>query len=119
MVKTKTVTVSEGECLGPIDWDYDFRPHFNCYCETENNKDKRCERYKEMLKKLEQNPEKYQATTDGGYPRCGWSDVVKVGMYDGWPYWRPVPSVLMVDSVLGGAHWHSFNSISDIREKES
>lgn len=105
-MKTYTQTVREGEYLGPIDWDYNFEQHID---------DKeRLEKQKEKLKILENNVEKYKATVDGGWPRCGWGTVLKVGMYDGWPYWRPVPSVLISGNY--GAEWHSFSMITSIKE---
>jgi hypothetical protein len=36
-MKTRMVEERIGEMLGPIDWSYDFRPHFSNYCIT--NKD--------------------------------------------------------------------------------
>lgn len=72
--------------------------------------------YKAHHKAVEENPDKYQTTTDGGWPRCGWKDVLEVGMYDGWPYWKLVPSVLMKNWM--GASWHSFSSITSIRKKK-
>lgn len=51
-----------------------------------------------------------RVTTDGGWPRCGWGDVLDVGMYDGWPYWKPVPSVYS-RGPLGG-EWHCFSMLS-------
>ena len=53
-----------------------------------------------------------RATTCGGWPRIGYREVLYVGMYDGWPYWRPVPSVL-IRGVLGGAEWHAFSMVTD------
>jgi hypothetical protein len=35
-------------------------------------------------------------------------------MYDGWPFWRPVPSVLIAGPF--GAEWHWFGAISEIRQ---
>lgn len=52
-----------------------------------------------------------KATTDGGWPRFGWKRVLDVGMYDGWPYWRPFPSVLLGGPF--GSEWHSYNSLTD------
>jgi hypothetical protein len=112
-MKYKTVTVREGEYLGSVDWNYDFMSHFKDYC---CDKELHCEEAVAKLKILAENPDKYQATVDGGIPRVGWGDVVQVGMYDGWPYWRPVPSVC-IKTWTGGHEWHSFDSITDIREK--
>ena len=112
-MKTYQVTKREGEYLGPVDWSYNFLQHFDCYCTDDIGKQKACDRQIEVLRKLLSGPE-WEATTYGGWPRCGWGEVLKVGMYDGWPYWKPVPSVLTT-SVLGGGEWHPFCNITDIR----
>ena len=39
-------------------------------------------------------------------------EVLDVGMYDGWPYWKPVPSVF-TRSALGGGEWHCFAMLTD------
>jgi len=111
-MKTKTVTVHEGELLGPVDWSYDFCQHFNGYGANEARTQAACDKAVENLRALAANPAGYEATTDGGWPRVGWHPVIAVGMYDGWPYWKPTPSVMLA-GVLG-PEWHSFCSITDI-----
>lgn len=113
-MRLETQTVRVGELLGPVDWTYDFRKHFDsCVCSNEA-RDEFCSRAIATLRLLADNPGKYEATTDGGIPRCGWGKVLDVGMYDGWPYWRPTPSV-RIDG-WAGSSWHSFCGITDIRE---
>jgi len=112
-MRTVTRTERVGELLGPIDWSYDFRKHFDNVCSPDAVRDEMCEKSKERLRLL-LNGEEWEATTYGGWPRCGWGLVVHIGMYDGWPYWRPVPSVAIV-STLGGVEWHPFHSITNIR----
>lgn len=68
----------------------------------------------DALKAAEQSPDKYQATTDGGWPRCGWGRVLRVIMYDGWPYWRPTPTVVCAS--WHGVEYHAINSLSEICE---
>lgn len=111
-MKTYTTTVREGEYLGPVDWDYDFTSH--------RMDSEEITRYTEMLRTLVDGldrEEEWLATTDGGWPRVGWNTVLRVGMYDGWPHWRPVPSVLKMGPL--GPEWHPFYSISEIRQKKS
>lgn len=108
-MRVETRTVCIGERMGDIDWSYDFRKHFDCYCTTDEQRDKRCEEAKAMLRELEEAHREgraFQATTYGGWPRCGWGPVTDVGMYDGWPYWKPVPSVRI------GSEWTCFSSIT-------
>lgn len=75
-----------GEWLGPIDWSYDFYKYSSV-------NEKSIQRRIDMLKTLEENPDRYEATTDGGVPKIGWGKVVKIGMFDGWPYWEPTPFI--------------------------
>lgn len=92
-MKTITRTERVGEWLGPVDWTYDFRSHFDNYCTSDAGRDAECAKQMERLRKLVAEPDRYEVTTYGGWPRCGWGPIVRVGMYDGWPYWRPVPTV--------------------------
>lgn len=110
-MRTETRTVRVGEYLGPVDWDYDFEEHG--WDRTGAFNPELIPGRVEMLRKLAENPDGYEATTDGGWPRVGWGRVGRVGMYDGWPYWKPTPSV-WIESHLGGS-WHSWLSVSDIR----
>lgn len=117
-MKTYTVTKRVGELLGPIDWNFDFRefykPLYNCG--TPESHERMFQRAMTILRLLEESPDKYEATTDGGWPRCGWGRTIHIGMYDGWPYWRPIPSVFITSPFDGG--WHSFSCITDIRIKD-
>lgn len=42
--------------------------------------------------------------------------VLDVGMYDGWPFWSPVPSVL-TDGPLGVGDWHPFYDVSAVQKQ--
>lgn len=54
-------------------------------------------------------------TDDGGWPRCGWKPVLKVGMASQWPYWTPRPVVACTGTF--GVEWMDFNSISGVEVK--
>ena len=110
-MKTRMVKIREGEYLGKVDWAYDFSAHDWDHGGGTNPISIRDAVMK--LKFLEYHVGKWQATVDGGMPRCGCGDVIAVGMYDGWPYWRPVPSFQI--STQLGPEWHSFCMLSDIR----
>jgi hypothetical protein len=111
-VKYKTVTVREGEYLGPVDWNYDFHQHaWDHKAGRGGINPETVTRGVNLLLQLTDG-RRWQATTDGGIPRCGYGAVLEVGMYDGWPYWKPVPSVL-INGFLG-ASWHPCWALTDI-----
>jgi hypothetical protein len=109
-MRYETVTNRIGEYLGPIDWNYDFAQHN--WGPNHGGINPELSRKLDWLRELEANPQHYQATTDGGWPKIGWKRVVQVGMYDGWPFWKPVPSVQIAGTL--GCEWHSWYSITAI-----
>lgn len=119
-MRTETRTVRIGERVGDIDWTYNFRQHFDNLGSSEERRDEACEEAKELLRRMEaahKEGREIRATTDGGWPRFGLYKVIDVGMYDGWPYWRPVPSVLTLGPL--GTEWHSFCSITTVEDVPS
>lgn len=112
-MKYRTVTERVGELLGPVDWSYGFRTHFDGYCTDAAGRDVICKQHVDRLRKIVENKDDYEVTTYGGWPRCGWGIVIAVGMYDGWPYWKPVPSVLFRSTI--GSEWTGFANITNIR----
>lgn len=113
-MKTITRTERVGEWLGPVDWSYNFRQHFDSMGCSDKGRDEECEKIKERLRKIEAEPDRYEVTTYGGWPRCGWGPVIKVGMFDGWPYWKPVPSVAY--RTFLGMEETCFRNITNIRD---
>jgi hypothetical protein len=69
----------------------------------------------EMLREMAANPQGFQVTTDGGWPRMGWKKVLLVCIYDGWPYWKPGPA-LLVSGALGG-EWYWFDSLTGVERR--
>lgn len=108
-MKTRWVEERIGEWLGPVDWSYDFDQHswdrgtgtVNPKCINEG---------REVLRRMEAEP--------GGWRYCpsGWStfDVVHVGMYDGWPFWKPTPAIGYIGP-LGGVEVAFFYNLSEHR----
>jgi hypothetical protein len=115
-MRTRTVIERIGELLGPVDWSYDFRSHFNTLCTNDAGRDEACEKAKERLRLISESPGKYRVSTYGGWPRI-WQDIVSVGMYDGWPYWKPTPFVCSHSTL--GCEWHSFSMITNILNRET
>lgn len=107
-MKTRTVVERIGENMGPIDWAYDFRSHFKNYCTSDANRDATCERAKGLLRQL---------CDDGQWEACcgSWNfqRVIDVGMYDGWPYWKPTPAVCVSGPL--GSEWQFFYDLTAVR----
>ena len=100
-MRYETRTERVGEFLGPVNWDFDF-----------DTDDERVQRLRDIEAGIARG-ENWEATTDGGVPRVGWGEVLAVGMYDGWPYWRPMPSVLIAGQF--GGEWSSWMAVTDAR----
>ena len=100
-MKYRTETVREGEELGPVDWSHPMVGESRIP-EAE-------------LREIAEHPERWEATTDGGWPRFGWRQVERLAMYDGWPYWRPHPVFVVSGGPLGGVERHSFASVMEAR----
>ena len=113
-MRYKTVEVREGEMLGPVDWGYDFRQHFNNLCSPDAYKDQRCAESVERLRKVADNPDAFLVVTSYADKQ---REVYAVGMYDGWPYWRPVPALLVGGTL--GPEWHFFYDLYEVIPKPS
>jgi hypothetical protein len=117
-MRTRMVEEREGEYLGPVDWSYDFTQH-DWHGASGGVNPAVTASATELLRKIEGGiaaGEEWWATTDGGWPRCGWKRVVQVGMYDGWPFWRPTPSLLL--SGMFGGEWASWYNITEAERRE-
>ena len=113
-MRYETVTQRIGEYLGPIDWSYDFTKHD--WGPSRGGVNPQVSRTRiELLRTLEANPAAYIATTDGGSPKVGWKQVLAVGMYDGWPFWSPTPSVQIAGML--SVEWHPWYSITAIEKR--
>jgi hypothetical protein len=114
-MKYETVVQRIGEDMGPINWSYDFRSHFDCYCTDDAGRDRICAEHVERLRQIAAEPSAWLASTDGGSPKCGYFPVINVCMYDGWPYFRPTPFVRTMGPL--GPEWHCFSTITAIMRK--
>lgn len=84
-MRTETITVRVGEDCGPIDWSHDLA------------KDR-----PQTWRDAEASPVDF---TYGDYER----PIIRVCMYDGWPYWRPMPAISYLGP-LNCVEWAFFNS---------
>lgn len=98
-----------GENLGPIDWSYDFTSHdWSSGLGGVNPEVSRdgAARLREVEAALSQG-QRVTVMMHQNY-----HEVITVGMYDGWPFWRPVPSVL-TQTCLGG-EWSPWYNIQGV-----
>ena len=94
-----------------VDWSFPFEE--NGWDQKGCTNPEHVRACKDRLRKLAENPTGYEATTDGGWPRVGWGQVLGVGMASMWPYWRPRPAVILASRMFG-ATWEDWLSITDI-----
>lgn len=85
IMRTETVTVRVGENCGPVDWNHPIAKDMPA-----------------AWREAEQRPDAYTFTE---YRRT----ILRICMYDGWPYWTPRPAVLFVGP-LNSAEWAFFDS---------
>lgn len=109
-MKTYQKTVYKGEYLGPVDWNYDFDQHgIHSSC---------VETGKSVMRQIEtwlaEDPDaEIWVTESGDYTHR----LLKIGMYDGWPWWKPVPHVL-TQGVLCPA-WQVFYNLTHAKLRTS
>lgn len=111
-MKTRMIEQREGEYLGPIDWSYNFRQHFDGMGCSKERQDEYCTAYVQRLRELEQNPKGYSVVLAHGSVE---REVYQVGMYDGWPYWKPTPALLTSGTL--GPEWHFFYDLDRLIPK--
>jgi hypothetical protein len=89
---------------GPVDPDYDWLSGFANYGATDQRKREMADRAKTLMLSLKSGD---RVTSSGQFDRV----VVEAGMYDGWPYWKPVPAISYIGP-LGGIEYDFFNNLS-------
>lgn len=113
-MKTRTKIVREGERMGDIDWSYPFREHFNVHCCNDAQKQVLCDEAKHKLELVEKSHnEGKEVWIDTGVV---FQLLLSTGMYEGWPYWKPVPSICVKGTL--GAEWHDFTYIKQFKQKD-
>lgn len=111
-MRYETNTVRVGEKVSEIDWTHET---------LQRTGDEWKDRNIQSLRDLEdalRHGGSARVTSHGGdcWMFC-MKDVVDVGMYDGWPYWQPNPSVLTRGPL--GHEWHSIQSLNHFSIKPS
>lgn len=82
-MRYETVQVPVGEICGPIDWDHE-----------------KARGLPEIWREAEANPDQflYNGRT-----------IIRICMWDGWPYWKPYPAVQFIGP-LKSPEWDHFGS---------
>jgi hypothetical protein len=113
-MRTETRTERIGEYLGPVDWSYDFTSHD--WSEGHGGVNPACTRQATLeLRKLVELFDQGKTCMVSLYGEG--HRVLQVGMYDGWPFWKPTPSVLV--STWLGSEWHPWYQIRNVCEAEA
>jgi len=84
-MRYENVWAPVGEGCGPIDWDHPIANGMPS-----------------VWREAEKNPTGFVFTE---YRRT----ILRICMYDGWPYWKPMPAVQFIGP-LNSAEWSFFNS---------
>lgn len=93
-----------GEMVEGIDWSFDFSQGFASYCTTQEKKDGMRDECVAFLKTMKSGD---RFMMSGQFEKVA----VTVGMYDGWPFWKPTPAVSYVGP-LGTIEYAFYNEIS-------
>jgi hypothetical protein len=102
---TETNVRREGEFLGNLNEDYDYLQH-KVYPNNPEIVQEKIEMIKE-IEKLFLEQKKLRVSYGDGLA----GDLLNVGMYDGWPFWKPTPAVMISTWHGGDIHfWY------DVRE---
>lgn len=84
-MRYETQTIRIGEDVGPVDWDHPTAKDMPA-----------------IWREAEKRPEDFVFTE---YQRT----ILRICMYDGWPYWRPTPAVYFIGP-LNSPEWNFFDS---------
>jgi len=109
-MKVRMVEVREGEFLGPIDWLFDFDSVK--WGDGHGGANPVVVDHAVSVLREVCVGDMIQGSY-GDEPRR----VLAVGMYDGWPHWKPFPSVLV--ETWSGSEWYGFTYLRSIVEKAS
>jgi hypothetical protein len=116
-MKFRTVTERIGERVGDIDWSFDFLANETLYngCADPAERVRRIQQHVDALREADRRfkADELIEVRINDY----WKSLLNVGMYDGWPFWRPYPSVL-TRGVLG-SEWHPWSSLEGVRTEVS
>lgn len=74
-----------GTMVGPVDPNYDWAQHGVYPCDTPEQRAARIAGWRELMLSLKPG--------DTVWAHHCQRTVIEVGMYDGWPWWKPVPHI--------------------------
>lgn len=106
-----------GENMGPVDWSFDFSKGFETMCANEERRKESMDLAKANLRTAEEAfriGKRVRVSCSGNFSY----DVLDVGMYDGWPYWRPTPAVLCSSPLGGAGDWQFYYNIMHVEVRD-
>ena len=110
-MRTFQETVREGENMGRIVKKYPWVEHYGNNCCSNKEKRRMANEARDRMFKIEKlflQGKKMEILYDGEY----WRKLLDIGMYDGWPFWKPTPAVYLKHS-LGGGEWRFYYEVND------
>lgn len=106
-MKTRTVEVREGELLGPVDPDYDWSQH--AWGDGRGGMNPECiETGRQVILRMAADPDGWVYVPSG----ISRFRVIHIGMWDGWPFWRPTPAIGYIGP-LRTVEWAFFYSLRE------
>ena len=93
-----------GEMMPGIDWSFDFSEGFKSMGTTEERKAEYRDKCVAFLRTIKPGD---KVTSSGQFERV----VLQVGMYDGWPYWKPTPAISYIGP-LGTVEYDFYYNLS-------
>lgn len=95
--------VNKGTMVGPVDPDYPWGEHGVYPCDTPEQKTARIAEWKALMLSLKPGDRVWAHQCE--------RTVLEVGMYDGWPWWRPVPHISYIGP-LGAIEYEVYYNLS-------
>ena len=95
--------VHRGTMVAPVDPDYDWGQHGVYPCDTPEQRAERIARWRELMLSLKPGDRVWSYQCE--------RTVVEVGMYDGWPWWSPVPHISYIGP-LGSIEYEVYYNLS-------
>ena len=98
-----------GSVVAPVDPEFDFHQGFQTMGSPDEVKARYAEKAKRLMLLIADGD---KVEVSGGYVHT----VLDVGMYDGWPFWKPTPAALCTGP-LGVGDWAFYYNINAVQKQ--